>query len=80
MAFDVRAFRLQLRLNQREFSQLTGISQPSIANMELGKKPLTKIHEHFFISLNLLYKSGLWAGYVSEVEDFKAAAGLLEID
>ncbi len=69
MSFDVRELRLRVRLSQRDFSKLTGISQPSVANMELGKKPLTRIHEHYFAALDLLEKNGLLGAYSELVKD-----------
>ncbi len=69
MSFDVRGFRQRLRLSQIDFSKLVGMTQPSIANMELGKKPLTRIHEHYFAALDLLEKNGLLGAYSELVKD-----------
>jgi len=69
MSFDVREFRLRVRLSQRDFSKLTGISHVGIANMELGKKPLTKIHEHYFAALDLLEKNGLLEAFGEVVKN-----------
>ena len=69
MGFNVRDFRQRLRLSQIDFSKLVGMTQPSIANMELGKKPLTKIHEHYFAALDLLEKNGLLGAYSELVKD-----------
>ena len=69
MSFDVREFRLRLRLSQADFADLVGMTRVNITNMELGKKPLTRIHEHYFAALDLLEKNGLLGAYSELVKD-----------
>ncbi len=70
---DVKVLRVRIGLNQLDFGNLVGMAQHSISTVELGKKPLTNVHQRLFAAVGLLFERGL-------LEDFKAAAGLLETD
>ena len=70
---DVKVLRLQIGLNQEDFGVLVGMTQKNISTIENGKKPLINVHQRLFAAVGLLFERGL-------LEDFKAAAGLLETD
>ena len=57
----LRAQRLQLGLSQVALSKITGISQPKISALELGKRPTPEELKVLLIALKLEERDSWWS-------------------
>jgi len=68
MSIDIRFLRSNLGVSQVDFSKISGMDQPSIARIETGTKPQTRIHHHLFTAIELLHKHGLINEYLEQLK------------
>ncbi len=68
MDIDLKLLRSKLGVSQVDFAEISGMAQPSIARIETGTKPQTRIHHHLFTAIELLHKHGLINEYLEQLK------------
>jgi len=67
MSVNIKLLRMKLKVSQSDFTKISGMDQPSIARIETGVKPQTRIHHHLFTAIELLHQHGLIEEYLQQL-------------